>query len=196
MRQGLSVRWSVSLLLAGLTAGAAAAQPRPGVPPPPEAKGTTVALDTFKSVAPAEWRPERPQDRTIAYQFRLPKKRTDPGDAELVVMPNVRGSVDANLRHFKDLFVPPPNMPPEEAARVETFRIGVASVTYLDVQGTYLFKDRPLDANVKEDVRPDYRMLAVIFETGEGTYLLRLTGPRATIGHYKKDFEGWVKSFR
>jgi hypothetical protein len=207
MTQGVSVRWSVSLLVSGLTASLAAAQALPPAPPTPgggiqpasvreELRGTSVTIDTLKALAPPEWRPERPQDRSVTYQFRLPKKRNDPGDAELVVQPNVRGSVEANLRRYKDLFVPPPNTLPEEAAKVETYRVGAASVTALDVQGTYLFKDRPADANVKEDVRPDYRMLAVLVVTNEGTHLVRMVGPRSTVGHYKKEFENWVKSFK
>jgi hypothetical protein len=202
MTQGVSVRWSVSGLVTGLAAGLAAAQQPPpagGVRPVAnreEVKGTPVSIETLKALAPPEWRPEHPADRTLSHQFRLPKKRNDPGDAELVVQPNVTGSVESHLRHYKQLFVPIPNMAPEEAAKVESFRLGSASVTYLDVQGTYLFKGAAGDPNVKEDVRPDYRLIAVLVTTDEAMHMVRLVGPRGTVAHYKKEFDGWLKSFK
>ena len=38
-------------------------------------------------------------------------------------------------------------------------------------------------------------MVAIYFE-GNDPYQIRLTGPAATVEHYKKGFDEWVKGFK
>jgi hypothetical protein len=193
-------RWGGASLLAALAVSAAPAQTAPPQPIRPvggttPAPGTPVALDGLKSLAPAAWVPEKAV-RPQVYHFRLPKQKNDATDAEVSVVANLTGTPDDNIRRWKAQFVPPPGMPPAEAARVTSFSTGPAQITYLDVQGTYLHKDRPAAPKVGDDVKPGQRMLAVVFQTPEGTYLIRMFGPKATVAVYQKGFEEFIKSFK
>ena len=67
-------------------------------------------------------------------------------------------------------------------------------VTYLDIAGTYLQKDRPLGS--KSTPKPHYRMLSVIFDTPGGAALIRVVGPERTITRHKAAFEAWLKAFK
>ena len=42
------------------------------------------------------------------------------------------------------------------------------------------FEIYSFDPSAKEELRPDSRMLGVVFETGKGAYFMRLVGPAAT----------------
>jgi len=92
--------------------------------------------------------------------------------------------------------MPPEDKKIDDVSKVENFKVGNVEVTYLDVQGTYKFKERPFDPASKEELRPDYRMLGVVFESPKGPYFFRLVGPAKTVEHNKKAFEDWVKGFK
>jgi hypothetical protein len=193
-------RWGGACLLAALAVSAAPAQTAPPQPIRPvgattPAPGTTVALDGLKSLAPAAWVSEKAVKPQV-YHFRLPRQKNDTADAEVAIVANLSGTPEGNISNWKALFVPPPGMTPAEAARVTSFSIGPAQVTYLDVQGTFVNKDRPIAPKVGDDVKPGQRMLAVIFQTTEGTYLIRMFGPKATVAAYQKGFDEFVKSFK
>jgi hypothetical protein len=69
-------------------------------------------------------------------------------------------------------------------------------VTYLDIHGTYSFRSPPFAPNAKTMLRPNYRMLAVVFESKKGPYFIRMVGPADTVEHYKKGFDEWIKRFK
>jgi hypothetical protein len=159
-------------------------------------KGRMVVIDGLKSLTPADWLKEKPANRLRSHQFRLQKAKGDKDDAELAVSPAQRGTPAQNLKRWQDMFEPPAGKTIEEASRVENFKIGAVKVAYLDVHGTYLKLSRPLAPKNTAVPLPNYRMLAVFFETPEGSHFIRMIGPAATVEQHKKGFDGWLKAFK
>jgi hypothetical protein len=163
-------------------------------------KGEVIELDGLKSSVPASWKAEDVGGNKMrAYQFKLPRAKDDSADAELVVFyfgPGGGGSAEDNVKRWKGMVEAPEGKKPVEAAKVEKFKVGDVPVTYLDAQGTYLFKARPFDANAKAERKPDYRLLGVVFESPKGPYFIRVTGPAKTVEEHKKEFDAWLKGMK
>jgi hypothetical protein len=181
--------WWVLLLSLGLAAGA------PGADDKKADKGTVVEIDGMKSTTPAEWKEETPSSNLRYAQFKLPKVKDDKQDAELVIFKGIPDTVKGNIERWQKDFLPPKDKKAEDISKVSEVKLGSKDATYVDVQGTYLFKTRPRDPNEKPQERPDYRLLGVIYE-GETKYQIRLVGPAATVEHYKKGFDEWLKNFK
>jgi hypothetical protein len=158
-------------------------------------KGVVVQLDEFKSTTPGEWKEEAPENTMRYAQFLLPKAKDDKKDANLVIFKGLGGGVTANIKRWKDQFIPPEGKTIDDVAKVSTIKIGSKEATMLDVSGTYKFKARPFDPQSKEEQLPNYRMLAIYFD-GEAPYQIRLTGPAKTVDSYKKGFDEWIKGFK
>ena len=159
-------------------------------------KGVVVDLDGLKSQTPTDWKEEEPSNRMRYLQFRLPKKGDDKDNAELIVFKGLGGDARANVKRWKDQFVPPEGKTIDEAAKVEEIKIGGHPATYLDMRGSYLFKFPPFDPNAKVQKKPNYRMLAIHFEGPKDVYHIKLTGPAKTVEAYKKGFDDWLKNFK
>ena len=159
-------------------------------------KGTVVTLDGLSSRTPAEWKEEAPSNNMRLAQFTLTKAKDDKADGELVIFKGISGSAKENVDRWKKQFLPSKDKKIDDVAKVEEFKVGDAKVTYLDIEGTYLFKARPFDPNAKVEERPEYRMLAVQFEAPKENYQFRLTGPAKTVEQYKKGFDDWIKAFK
>ena len=159
-------------------------------------KGTVVTLDGLSSRTPAEWKEEAPANQMRLTQFALPKVKDDKADAELVVFKGITGAAKDNVARWKGQFQPPKDKKIDDVAKVEEFKVGDVKVTYLDVEGTYLYKARPFDPQAKVEERPDYRMLALQFEGPKENYHIKLTGPAKTVEQYKKGFDDWIKAFK
>jgi hypothetical protein len=176
---------------------AAAAQPAPAKPVsrPEPPKGTEVVLDGVKAVTPSSWKAEKPANRLRSHQFKLSKALGDKEDAELFILPEVGGKVEDEFDRLRDLFIPPPDMPKSQAAKQSKFTVGKATLHVLDLQGTFRVKHIPIDQAVKE-VKPDYRMVAVIWKSDQTSCSIRLVGPKRTVEAHAKEFESWLKSFK
>jgi hypothetical protein len=159
-------------------------------------KGTVITLDGLSSRTPAEWKKEEPSNNLRLAQFALPKAKDDKKDGELVIFKGISGSAKENVERWKKQFLPPKDKKIDDVAKVEEFKVGEVKVTYLDVEGTYLFKSPPNDPNAKTDERPDYRMLALQFDTPKDVFHIKLTGPAKTVDQYKKGFDDWLKGFK
>lgn len=157
-----------------------------------------VKIDGLTSRAPADWMAARRTGSPFRVrEFRLEPVRDDKDPAEVVIFyfgAEGGGAVDANLKRWKSMFIPPEGRKIDDVAKVQKLKVSGDKVTYLDIHGTYLFRTRPMDSETAR--RPNYRMLAVIFETKEGPYYIRLVGPADTVGFYKKEFDDWLKGFK
>jgi hypothetical protein len=163
-----------------------------------EKKGVVVELDDLKTTAPADWKPEETTSKMRTHQFRIPRVADDKTDAELIIFffgTGSGGSADANIKRWKGMFIPPEDKKIDDVSKVENFKVGNVEVTYVDIQGTYKFIDRS-NPRAKEELRPDHRMLGVVFESPKGPYFFRMVGPAKTVEHNKKAFEDWVKAFK
>jgi len=164
-----------------------------------ETKEIVIEIDGLKSTAPADWKSEKVTAKFRTHHFRIPHVADDKTDAELTIFffgTGSGGSADDNVKRWKGFFIPPEGKKIEDVSKVENFKVGNVDVTYLDVQGTYKFKERPFDPTSKEELRPDYRMLGVVFESPKGPYFFRMVGPAKTVKQNKKAFEDWVKGFK
>jgi len=156
----------------------------------------TVELDGLKSATPSSWKASE-ATKFRYYQATLPKAGSDANDAELVVFffgPGGGGGVEENVKRWKGMFKAPEGKTIDEVSKVEKFDMGKVPVTYLDVKGTYMFKSAPFNPNAKAEARPGSRMLAVVFESPNGPYFIRVTGPEGTVEKHKKDFDSWLKN--
>lgn len=158
-------------------------------------KNMVVQIDGLKSEAPKEWKREKPNNLLRFYQFRLPKVEGDPEDADLGISAAI-GKEEANIDRAKKSFLPPEDKKIEDVIKVEKMKVGVAPVTYIDVQGTYLKKKQPIDPDSKAEKKPSYRMLRVLFETRDDLYVISLVGPAKTVERHKKAFDDWLKAFK
>jgi hypothetical protein len=192
-----SARW---LLLAGGIVGLGfwATEPGAGQEKQTEkGKGTQVKLGGLESRTPRDWYEEKPTNRMGVYQFRLSPIEDDKDNAEVVIFyfgEGQGGSVEQNIKRWKDSFVPPEGKKIDDVAKVQKMNVGNIPVTYLDIQGTYRFPS--FNPNDKTTIRPNYRMLAVVFESKKGPYFIRMVGPAKTVAYYKKGFDEWIKGFK
>lgn len=162
-------------------------------------KGAVVELDGLRSKAPANWVREEPTSKLRHAQFRVPRAKDEKHDGELIIFhfPGGQGGgIAENIDRWKKMFYPPKGKTIAEASKVEKFKVGEVGVTLLDVHGTYKFKKAPFIPDEKAELRPDYRMLAVYFDSPNGPYFIRFTGPEATVEQNRKGFEDWLKGFK
>lgn len=163
-----------------------------GVSVAQEGKGTLVALDGLSSRAPAEWKPVAAGGQFRHAEFVLPAVAGDRADAELIVFhfgPAGGGGAEANIARWKGMFQEP-------KLATQAFTVGGAKVTYVDIMGTYMMRTRQFDASEKPQPQANTRMLAVVFETANGPYYIRLVGPEKTVSHHKTAFDQWLKNFK
>jgi len=159
-------------------------------------KGAVVKLDKLASTTPADWKSEKPINRLRSHQFRLPASMKDAKDAEVYIFPDLTKTVDENFTRYKDMFVPPDGKTVNDIAKVANIQVGTAKVAILDMEGTWLYKERPFDPKSKLEERPNSRVISVIFTTDDGNYLIRLSGPKSTVTQHAKAFFDWIKAFK
>ncbi|HEV3263392.1 MAG TPA: hypothetical protein VG013_41540 [Gemmataceae bacterium] len=161
-------------------------------------KDTVVEIDDLKSRAPADWEPVKTTSDLRVYQFRIAPAKGDKRDAEFVIFyfGGQGGTAADNVKRWKGMFNPPRGKTIDDVSKVAKMKAGSVDMTYLDVHGTYKEKFPPFAPNAKVTERPDYRMLAVVFESPKGPYFFRLVGPARTVGQHKKGFDDWLKGFK
>jgi hypothetical protein len=185
--------WFVLVVGAGIACNSAeTSSPSPAG----DGKGTLVDFDGKKSRAPAEWKEEKVAGSLRFMQFRLPKVKDDKADAEVVIFKGIGGSAKDNIARWKGMFIAPEGKTLDEVAKISEMKVGGAGVHYLDVAGTYKYKERPFDPNSKEERREGSRMIGVVFDGEMNVYHIRMVGYGATIEHYKKGFDDWLQGFK
>lgn len=153
---------------------------------------TPVEFAGLKATPPAAWKQkELPPNSMRSATFALPKADNDPDDADLglFVFSGGAGAPKQNLDRQLGKFL-------DEGRAVKDGKVMVGPVeaTYQDVSGT--FKKRPSPMSTEFKPVPDYRQLYVLFEKDGKQFYMTLLGPKATVEKHKKDFEGWLKSFK
>jgi hypothetical protein len=160
-------------------------------------KGTVVTIDGLKSTTPAVWKVEKPPKESKKFrlhQFRVPKAGDDKEDALMLVIylgEGSGGTAKDNVERWKGLFTPPKGKDIDDVTKVEKMKVSSVEVTYVDVRGTY--NGAPFE---KAKPKPNYRMLAVYFDSKTGPYFFRMVGPAKTVAEHKKGFDEWLKAFK
>jgi hypothetical protein len=158
-------------------------------------KGTPVKIGNMTAIAPVEWRKEKPANLLRSYQFKLPGEEDFPAP-ELAIFPESNPGVEKNFPRWKAQFVPPEGRTIDDIAKNGKWEVKGATVTYLDVTGTWKFKDRPQDPKSKEMLLDDYRVIWVIVAEKDTATHLRLSGPAPSVAKSYKAFEQFVKSLK
>src|SRR5262245_9174308 len=187
--------WIVGLAVVLGTALVLAEPPKSPPAKPEPARGVEVTLDGLKSATPVTWKTEKPANLLRAYQFKLPHADGEKDDGKLFVLTTVHGTPQENIARLKELFLLPTDLPRDKAMREFEVKNAKATLTCLDIQGTYYVKNKPIDTAVKE-VRPDYRMIAAVWMSKDAAYSIRLIGPKKTVEWHAKSFDQWLRSFK
>ena len=171
-------------------APAPAAEPAAGGEPAasPWKPGEAFVVMGLKAKAPEGWLRQKPANRMRKAQFKLPHAENDTFDGELTVIPAF-GGMDANIQRWKQQFkeVPEPLINKREVSGME--------VSIVQLDGTYLYKARPMDPAETVQPRPDYRVLAAVVQAPGGQVFFKSFGPRATMEKWQEAFTDMVDSF-
>jgi hypothetical protein len=175
---------SCLLLAAGVVlAGSARADDKPVV----------VKLNKLSAPAPADWKSEKPSNLLRTYQFKLPGAKDHP-DAELSVLNQSLPGAEKNFPKWKGTFVAPEGKTVDDVSKTAKWEVPGATVSVLDVTGTWKYKERPQDK--KETLLDDWRVIWVVVDEKDETHHFRLSGPAITVAAHAEKFEKWVKSFK
>jgi hypothetical protein len=189
MKRGLA--WGTLACVLTLLAGASVRADKSG--------GTDVELGGLKSKMPSKWQPVEVSSRTRAVQFRVPGDQGSESDAEVTVFyfgERGAGSPEDNIRRWKSLFVAPEGKTIDDVSKVEKMKLGDAESVYVDIHGTFRFRPTPRSPDSEVKLKPDYRLLEGILQTGKGPYYVRLLGPAKTVEQHKQEFDDWLKAFK
>jgi hypothetical protein len=165
-------------------------------------KGDVVEIDGLKAAIPSTWKDEKPDNRMRFLQYWLPgdktakSKKEDKDRAELVVFKDITGGPEANIKRWKDMFVPPEGKTLDEVSKVKQIKIAGQEAHLLDISGTYKFKAAPFDPKSQTELRPNSRGVFIHWDGKNNTYQLRLVGPAKTVDMYAQGFEDWLKALK
>jgi hypothetical protein len=150
-----------------------------------------VTFAGLTATPPASWKKkELPPGSMRQAQFVVPKADGDPEDAEVALFTlGGSGSEKQNLDRQLAKFL-------ADGREVKDAKLPVGPVeaTYQDITGT--FKKKPSPMSEQYTPLKDYRQLYVLFDKDGKSHYLWLLGPKATVEKHKKEFEGWLKSFK
>lgn len=156
-------------------------------------KEVVVKVGSLKATAPADWKSEKPANRLRSHQFKLPAA-PDHVEAEVIVMPESRPDAEKEFPRWKATFVAPEGKTTAELGKASKWDVKGATVSVLDVTGTWKYKERPFDPKSKEELKDNYRVVwVVVAEKDEATHI-RISGPAQTVEKHMKAFEAWVRS--
>jgi hypothetical protein len=164
-----------------------------------EDKGMVTEIDGLKSTAPAEWKSAKPSNQMQIHLFTIPKAEGDKYDGSLTVFffgAGGGGGTKANIDRWKGMIKPADGVKDEDAFKTNEMKVGDVKVTVFEGNGTYKHKNRPFDPKEEGELRPNYRLVGVIFESPNGPYFMRMVGPAKTMDANKKAFESWLKNFK
>jgi hypothetical protein len=150
--------------------------------------GEAFVVMGLKAKAPEGWVRQKPANRMRKAQFKLPHAENDTFDGELTVIPAF-GGMEANLQRWKQQFkeAPEPLITKRKVAGME--------VVIVQLDGTYMYKARPMDPNEAGQARPDYRVLAAVVQAPGGQVFFKSFGPRSTMEKWQEAFTDMVESF-
>ena len=156
--------------------------------------GERISLGGLSVIIPEGWETRAPTSSMRKAQYALPRQGGDAEDGELAVFyfgSRSAGSVGANLDRWRRQITPSDEGPPSDPV---TRTVDGMKVTVIDLHGSYRAGMGPMMA--PGPAKHDYRMVAAIVESPAGAYYFKLTGPAATIGHWRESFAQCTNSAR
>ena len=170
----------LTLLLAVLPAGPAAAQP------------------ALRFAAPAGWIAVEPLEPGRVAEFVAPRAAEDADDAECVVYHFGGGdqdgavAVEAQLERWTNEMLQPDGRPSADVATTSRFEVDGRQVTMLDVPG--IFAAEVLPGSGMRYYKRGFRLKAAVVESPDGPFFFKLTGPDQTVTHWESAFAALVDS--
>jgi hypothetical protein len=161
-----------------------------------EEKPVVVKVPPLSTETPAGWVSEKPANRLRSHQFKLASGDKEFADAEIAIFPDSSPDVMKNHDRWKPTVIAMDGVPPEEAAKVSKLEVKGATITLLDMTGTWKFRERPQDPKSKEEIRPEYRVIWAIITTKDETTHIRFTGPMKVVAKHYGDFEKFLKGLK
>jgi hypothetical protein len=153
--------------------------------------GAPVTIEGMKSNTSAQWKAAKAEKPELA-KFTWPKAGTEKEDGVLVVLPNLEGKDEDNIKTWTEMFKPSKG---DKFADTDIItkkaKVGDASITLFEINGTYLEKK---GASTEE--HPKYRMYATIFDVKGKKYLIKAVGPVNTMKRQGSDFKAWLAAFK
>jgi len=165
------------LVLGGMALAIAVQAPR--VRAREQDRGRIVEVGGLRSQAPADWVEEPPDDPQCVKAYRLDPASDDEYYANVTIYAlgkQEAGTAAGFVGSWKRRFLPPERKTMAQASKVETFKVGGALVTYLDVRGDY--KGVPGEPTSR---RENFRLLGAYLATPRGTYQICMFGPAGTV---------------
>jgi hypothetical protein len=161
-------------------------QSQPSSQPASQPAAATVAakVGPLSLKVPGEWRSIVPKSSMRKAQWALPGA-AGASDADLTVFhfgPSA-GTLQANLDRWKGQFE---QAPPNNATTSSIERKGASPITVLEVSGKYVAEKSP--GSGERYGEKDWRMLAAVVETADGSFYFKLVGPAATVQKWKDSF--------
>ena len=158
--------------------------------PPPVGSGER--WGNLLAKIPEGWKSRPPSSSMRIAEYVLPAPDgTAAGDAELAVFAGIGGSTDDNVNRWYGQFEQPDGTPTAKVARRWEVSGGKGiTATVVDISGTLKGGMGPMAGKII----PGFRMLAAIVQAGNTVYHLKLTGSRASVGFWARDFERLVTS--
>jgi hypothetical protein len=152
---------------------------------PSQTSSVTVAGLTFQ---PAEgWIREQPRSRMRLAQFRLPPTAGDSRPGVMTVIA-AGGDLDANVKRWEGQFQGGP-----QSKRVAQ-EVGGKSVTRVEIEGTFMFKARPM-APGPGTPQPGTLLLGAVAKVGQTQLFFKAWGPKPTMERWRAGFDAMVASF-
>ena len=167
--------WSIS---AGLAAEDAAK---------PEAAGEAVTVATHSFTVPAAWKKTDPSSNMRKYQADVAKSGGDPENAEFAVFV-MSGGVDENIKRWAGQFGGEESL----KKKYDVKTAGGAAATVAELEGAY----RAMTMQGQHPPKDNFKQLGAIIVTDQGTFFLKLTGPKKTVDDNKAAFDAMVASFK
>lgn len=154
-----------------------------------------VKVGKMSAVAPQAWKKEKPSNRLRSFQFRLPGVNGLP-DAEIAIYPESHPSPEKNFPRWQAQFVPPEGKTLSDISRIGVWELPAAKAHYLDIQGSWKYRERPKDPSSKEVILENYRAIwVIVVEKDEATHI-RFSGPATVVEKHYQSFEQWIKSLK
>lgn len=144
----------------------------------------------FTARMPKAWVAEEPENKMRTYQARIPKSGEAREDGQLQIFKmSAAGGVDETLKRWQtNQWGGADSM--EERREVKT-KLG-AEATVAVFSGTYTAMDFSAEKKAPQE---NYMMLGAILPTSEGTFYIKLVGPRDTVDPQREAFEAMLASF-
>ena len=140
---------------------------------------------------PGEWKQVEPRSRIIAHEFSITAVGDDKTPGRMTIMA-ASGGLEANIARWVGQFKTSDGRPlGDDDKQVDKKEISGLEVHQVDIAGDYQDKPGPFAPTAIN--RPNYRMLAAIVPTpGQGTWFIKLYGPRETIDAANKPFDAMI----